>query len=401
MHDLNLLLQIIIVLISTKILGELFSFFKLPPVIGELFAGILIGPTFLNIMNFSETIALLAEIGLILLLFEVGIDSDFHKLKASGKKSIAVALVGVALTFGLAFYTLFSFFSLPLLPSLFLSCSLTPTSIGITLKVLQNLKKQSSKEAQTVLGAAVLDDIIGVLILGILSGITLSNGINLLSIPKLLISISLFFIVSPLIVQLLCAAISRWVDKKRVEGLVPTLGISLILFFSWLAYLFKAPEALGGFVAGFSMSNTFFKKRTNLLFYDAIFVEKIKTEIKPITHLFVPFFFISIGASLDLSALELNSFYVLTLTLCLTLIALIGKFLSGFFTSRSSNFSKMIIGAGMIPRGEVGLIFCQNGLSANALSEKLYACGIIVIILSTLIGPIFLKLLYSTKKEKV
>lgn len=156
MHDLNLLLQIIIVLISTKILGELFSFFKLPPVIGELFAGILIGPTFLNIVNFSETIALLAEIGLILLLFEVGIDSDFHKLKASGKKSIAVALVGVALPFGLAFYTLFSFFSLPLLPSLFLSCSLTPTSIGITLKVLQNLKKQSSNEAQTVLGAAVL-----------------------------------------------------------------------------------------------------------------------------------------------------------------------------------------------------------------------------------------------------
>ena len=386
------LLQLVFILLAARCLGELAARFKIPSVIGELSAGILLGPSILALIDITPPIHLLAQIGVILLLFEVGMETDLGRLVSAGTKSFAVAIVGVLLPLAFGFSLSYYAFHLPLLTSLFIGGTLTATSIGITLRVLKDLKKQNSHEAQIILGAAVLDDIIGIVLLAMLYEFSLYGDIDLWKAGKVLIFIALFFFLSPFMIKFLAHVLQKWEEKSEIPGLLPACVVAFILLFSWLAHQVGAPEILGGFAAGLALSKSF---SAPFLHKTPEFSVRIEEQMKPIIHLFTPIFFVSVGLSLDFQSIDWTSSSIWALTLSLFLLAVLGKLLSGFSLRKESFLTQLSIGTAMAPRGEVGLIFANLGLMANIFENSTYASLILVIALTTLLAPFALRSIYG------
>ncbi len=390
------LIQLVLILFSARLLGEVAAYFKAPSVIGEIIAGILIGPSVLGLVELSLPIDLLAQIGIILLLFEVGIETDIAKLKSAGVKASIVAIGGVVLPFILGFGLSYFWFNFNLLTSLFIGCTLTATSIGITLRVLHDLQKQNSPQAQIILGAAVLDDIVGIILLALLYEFSMSGSVDFWNAAKVLIFIVLFFLIAPLAVKCVSMTIMKWEERSNIPGLLPTIIVSLILLFAWIAYQLGAPELLGGFAAGLALSRQFVFPFKNILKQAPEFSDRVEEQIKPIVHLFTPIFFIAIGLSLNLNTIDWQSSFIWAITGLLFVFAVIGKLASGFLLKGETFASKFIIGTAMIPRGEVGLIFANIALSAGVFNDDLYAAVILVILLTTFFAPFALRYIYNS-----
>lgn len=393
------LLQLVLILVAARVVGEFVSYFKVPPVIGELFAGVLIGPSLLGWVEISPSIQLLAEIGIILLLFEVGLETDVARLASAGIRASVVATAGVVLPFVFGFGLSYYFFDFSAITSLFIGCTLTATSIGITLRVLRDLKRQNSDEAQVIIGAAVLDDVIGIVLLAMLYEFSVSGEINLWHGVRIIIFIALFMLLSPLAAKIISQVIRKWDQKSEIPGLLPTTVISLILLFAWLAHALGAPDLLGGFAVGLALSSSFYLSSSRIFGQTQEFSERVEEKMKPIVHFFTPIFFVAIGLSLDLRTINWHESYIWLLTGSLLFVAIIGKMLSGFFLWRESRFSQLIIGTAMIPRGEVGLIFANIGLTTGVLKGDTYASIILVIALTTFLAPFGLRYLYSREPE--
>lgn len=394
------LIQIVIILLAARLMGEGVSYFNIPPVIGELFAGILIGPSILGLIAVSPPIYLLAQIGIILLLFEVGIETNLGKLTSAGGQAFTVAIGGVILPFLLGFGISYYLFHLSLHISLFIGCTLTATSIGITLRILRDLQKQKSDEAQIILGAAVLDDIIGIILLAMLFEFTTAGEINIWNTGKIILFVVLFFLFAPIAAKLVSHVVRKWDEKSRIPGLLPTTIVSLILFFAWLAHFLGAPELLGGFAAGLALSRQFFFPFAAFLQESHAFSVKVEEKMQPIIHLFTPIFFVTIGLSLDLKEVNWNSSFIWTLGSSLILAAIVGKLLSGFLLRGVSTLSKFTVGAAMVPRGEVGLIFANVGLTVGVLKNDVYTTLIFVIAATTLLAPFTLRWLFNKSENK-
>jgi Kef-type K+ transport system membrane component KefB len=391
----SFLIQLVLILFSARLIGEIAAYYQVPSVIGELIAGIIIGPSVLGLIEISQPIHLLAQIGIILLLFEVGLETDIGHLTSAGVKAFIVAVVGVILPFALGFLISYTIFNFSLLASFFIGSTLTATSIGITLRVLQDLKKQNSDEAQIIIGAAVLDDVIGIVLLAILYEFSVSGEVNIWNAGKVLLFIILFFLISPLLAKAVSQIIKKWDEKTDIPGLLPTTIVSLILLFAWTAHFLGAPELLGGFAAGLALSRQFFFPFAAFLHESKRFSHRIEEQMKPIIHLFTPIFFVAIGLSLNLRTIDWESSFIWTLSGSLLLVAIIGKLLSAFFLKGESRIKQLIIGTAMIPRGEVGLIFANVGLDAGILKDSIYASIILVITLTTLLAPFSLRWLYG------
>lgn len=389
------LIQLVLILFSARLFGEIAAYFKAPSVIGELIAGIIIGPSVLGLIEISNPIHLLAQIGIILLLFEVGIETDISHLSAAGMKALIVAVGGVVLPFGLGFLISYYSFDFSILASLFIGSTLTATSIGITLRVLRDLKKQNSHEAQIIIGAAVVDDIIGIVLLALLYEFSVGGEINLWNAGKVLLFIILFLFLSPILAKGVSLLIKKWNEKSEIPGLLPTTIVSLILFFAWMAHSLGAPELLGGFAAGLALSKQFYFPFARFLPESKEFSHRVEEQMRPIVHLFTPIFFVAIGLSLDLNAVNWNSTFIWALTGSLVLAAILGKLGSAFFLRKESRIMQIIIGTAMIPRGEVGLIFANVGLNAGVFKDDVYAAIILVITITTLVAPFALRGLYS------
>jgi Kef-type K+ transport system membrane component KefB len=397
----NFLIQLVLILLSARIVGEITARIRIPSVIGELLAGILIGPSVLGWIKISPPIQLLAQIGIILLLFQVGIESDIKRLTSSGIKAFTVAVGGVALPFIGGFSLSYYLFDFSMLASLFIASTLTATSIGITLRILSDLKKQNSKEAQIIIGAAILDDIIGIVLLALLYEFSVSGAVNLWNAGKVLLFIALFFLIAPLAAKCASQTIRKWDENSSIPGLLPTAIISLILLFAWIAHQLGAPELLGGFAAGLALSRQFFFPFAAFLNKVPDFSARVEKQMQPIVHLFSPIFFVAIGLSLDLSQVSWSSGFVWTLMGSLFVVAVLGKLFSGFLIKGESYSSKLVIGTAMIPRGEVGLIFANVGLTAGVFKADVYAAIILVIALTTLVAPFFLKILYRNEPKRL
>lgn len=393
------LIQLVLILFSARIMGEIAAYFKAPSVIGELVAGILIGPSVFGIIEISPPIHLLAQIGIILLLFEVGIETDIGRLTSSGMKACVVAIGGVVLPFVLGFCISYFLFSFSLLASLFIGSTLTATSIGITLRVLRDLKKQNSHEAQIIIGAAVLDDIIGIVLLAMLYEFSLSGTVDLWNAGKVLVFIMLFFLISPIAAKCVSLTIKRWDEKSDIPGLLPTTIVSLILLFAWIAHQLGAPELLGGFAAGLALSRQFFFPFAAFLHQAPEFSHRVEEQMKPIVHLFTPIFFVAIGLSLNLKSIDWSSLSIWVITSLLFISAIIGKLASGFLLKKETFTTKLIVGTAMLPRGEVGLIFANIGLTADVFKDDIYASIILVIALTTLLAPFVLRYIYNDSEE--
>lgn len=387
-------LYLLAILLSARLMAEIAVRLKMPSVIGELMAGIILGPSLLGLLEPNEVLKLLAEIGIILLLFQVGLETDVRRLANSGQKSFIVAIGGLIVPFSLGFALAYWVFNLSLLVSLFIGGTLTATSIGITVRVLSDLKRQQSKEGQIVLGAAVLDDILGVVLLALLYEFSIGGGINVLNASKILMFIGAFFLLAPLAAKIISILINRYDAISQIPGLIPTTIVSLVLFCAWLAHEVGAPELLGGFAAGLALSRRFFLPFGIALRSDKVFSERIEVEMRPIIHLFTPIFFVMVGLSLNLKEIDWSSTFIWSFSLLFFLIAVIGKFSGALFIKESWRM-RLMIGLAMVPRGEVGLIFAELGRVSNIFNNEIYAGMIMVIALTTILPPLIMKWLYN------
>ena len=387
-------LNLLAILLTARVMAEIAVRLKAPSVIGELAAGILLGPSLLGWLQPNEVLKLLAEIGIILLLFEVGLDTDVRRLANTGRKSLAVAVGGFLVPFVLGAGLSYWIFDLPLLVSLFIGGTLTATSIGITIRVLSDLKRQQEKEGQIVLGAAVLDDVLGVVLLALLYEFSIGGGVSMVNASKVLLFVGAFFLLAPLAAKLISLLISRFDSVSEIPGLIPTSIVSLVLFFAWLAHAVGAPELLGGFAAGLALSRRFFLPFGLALRTDEKFSGRIEKQMRPIIHLFTPIFFVMVGLSLNLREIDWSSPFIWSFSLLFLVIAVTGKF-AGALLIREPWPMRMIVGLAMVPRGEVGLIFAELGRASGIFGNEVYAGMVIVIALTTLLPPFIMKWFYG------
>lgn len=386
-------LYLLIILLTARVFAELASHLQAPPVIGEILAGVLLGPSLLGWIEPVEVIRLLAEIGIILLLFEVGLETNVRRLVKAGMKAVVVAVPGFVLPFLLGFGLSFVILDLPLLVSLFIGGTLTATSIGITVRVLTDLNRQHASEGQIVLGAAVIDDVLGVLLLALLYEFSLGGGVNLVNSGKVLAFIAAFFFLAPLAARGISLIIKRFEKVSVIPGLITTTIVSLVLFFAWLAHAVGAPELLGGFAAGLALSRRFFLPFGIALRSDAVFANRIEEQMKPVIRLFTPIFFVMVGLSLNLHEIDWTSGFIWLFSLTLFVLSVIGK-LAGAMLLRVAWPVRSMVGVAMIPRGEVGLIFAELGRTTGVFNNEIYAGLVIVIALTTLIPPLVMKWFY-------
>jgi Kef-type K+ transport system membrane component KefB len=395
----NFFLILFLILVSARILGELFARLGIPSVLGEMSAGILLGVSGFGIIDVNDVIKVLAEIGILLLLFEIGLDTDIHRLRAAGSKSVIVALCGAVFPFTLSTLVAYYLFDLTLVTSFFIGGTLTATSIGITMRVLKDLHKEHSNVAQIVIGAAVIDDILGVVLLVFIYDYSLTQQLSVTNTFNTTLFIILFLIIAPTFAHYASNFMKKFDEHKKVPGFIPTIIISLIALFAYFSHLFGAPEILGSFAAGIALSRRFILPFGMGLKHDEVFLEKVKSSISPIAHMFTPIFFVMVGLSMNLKVIDFASSKFWYLALTFLLIAVIGKYIGVFLLKKTSALKKALIGISMIPRGEVGLIFAEVGRLNGILDNEIYAVLIFVIIVTTIAPPFILKWLFKYEQE--
>ncbi len=339
------------------------------------------GPDFFEYNLTVQAVFFLSSFGVLILLFAVGLESSIEEMIKVGKPALITAFIGVVVPSMLGYFTA-KFF----LPDhgqnfyLFVGATLSATSIGITARVFKDLKKLNVPEAKVVLGAAVIDDVLGLIILALVAGIISTGTFEVSTIAIILLKsllflgITLFMGAKFLRPQIKAAVI---VDKKNPRLLFP---FALLVFLSWLADLIGLASIVGAFAAGLIIKEEYFD--------DALKDKQVtvKKVIEPIEKIFAPVFFVIMGLQVDISAFA--NFNVLGVALMLTLVAIVGKLVSGVF---AKGMDKKIIGIGMIPRGEVGLIFASIGKTIGILDSELFSAIIIIVILTTFITPPALK----------
>ena len=387
-------LYLLIILLAARLFAEIAVRLKSPSVIGELFAGVVIGPSVLGWIEPLEALKLMAEIGIILLLFEVGLGTDIKRLIKAGRKSTLVAVLGFVAPLIFGYSIGHWIIGLTLLESLFIGGTLTATSIGITVRVLTDLKLNHSHQGQIVLGAAVIDDVLGVMLLALLYEFSIGGGVNWINATKVLVFVSAFFILAPILAKSMSVIIKRFSEVSEIPGLIPTTIVSLVLFFAWLAHAVGAPELLGGFAAGLALSRRFFLPLGVTLRKDENFAKIIEQQMQPIISLFTPIFFVVVGLSINFREIDWASPHVWGFSLALFLVAVLGKMLGSLFI-RESWASRLMIGMAMIPRGEVGLIFAELGRLSGIFNNEIHAGLVIVIVLTTIIPPFTMKWFYK------
>lgn len=393
------LLQIAAILLAARIFSELAIRANIPSIIGELAAGVILGPSLLGWIEPNTVLKLLAELGIILLLFEVGLDTQLDKLLRCGSKSAVVALSGFILPFLLGFISSYWIFNLSLVVSMFIGGTLTATSIGITVRVLADLNKHNSPEGQIVLGAAVIDDLLGIFLLAIIYEFSTSGQVDLSNIASIVFYVSIFFVLAPILARLLVPIIKRINQQTNIPGLIPTMLVSMVLIFAYIAHLSGAPDLLGGFVAGIALSRRFFLPIGTFIKADPEFTASVRSQMKPIIQLFTPIFFVMVGLSLDLTAVDWGSLFIWIFSITTLAIAILGKMLGAFFINEK-NSTRIAIGISMVPRGEIGLIFAEIGRTNGILNDTIYAGIILVIAYTTIASPIWIKYYYRLLEKR-
>ena len=393
METYQVLFQIALILFTARLFAEIAARFQIPTIIGELTAGVVLGPTVFGWIAPNEIISLLAEIGIILLLFEVGLETDVGRLLSAGKRAAIVAVGGFVLPFVFGFGLCYWVFDLSTLVSLFIGGTLTATSIGITVRILTDLGRHHSREGQIVLGAAVVDDVMGVVLLAVLYEFAINGQVSLINAGKVMLFIGIFFVVAPIAAKLLSYIIQHLHAKSETSGVIPVTLVSLVLCFAGLAHVMGAPELLGGFAAGIALSRRFFLPFGAAIRFKPQFSQQIHDEMRPIIRITTPIFFVMVGLSLDLTAVNWSSAFFWVFSLTVLVVAILGK-IGGAWLIPESRYMRTAIGIAMVPRGEVGLIFAELGKTSGIFNDDIYAAIVIVIAYTTLLAPFWVKSYY-------
>ncbi len=369
------LFEIFILILATQIVGWLFQRIKQPAVIGELLAGVLVGPALLGWVPEGSLIEFISELGAIFLLFMVGLETRLEDIIKVGKEAFIVAVVGAIIPFfGGYYYGLYIGFSQ--VSALFLGAALVATSVGITARVMQELKALSRPYSRIILGAAVIDDIEGLIVLAIVSGIANTGSVETGSIIKLVL-ISFAFVGGAM-------ALVPFVRRIPINKLPfqSPLGVSIsfgLAMATLASYIGLAP-IVGAFMAGMVMAEL--REEYSL-----------EESIHAIESFLAPIFFAYMGVQLDLAAL--GSRTVLIAGSVVSLIAIVGKLFAMFGSLTQGIKNAIVVGVGMIPRGEVGLIVASIGLSAGAVNEEEFAIVIFMVVVTTIVAPLSLRSLIA------
>ncbi len=398
----SFILVLLLVFVGARVFGELFAYFGMVAVLGEIFAGLVLGPSGFGLILLSESgplLKVLAEIGIMLLLFEIGFETDINKLKDVGIQSSILAIGGAIIPFSLGFVVSYLFLNLSLNASLFIGGTLTATSIGITMRVLKDIGIATGKRAQIVLGAAVMDDLIGILFLVFVYDYISTGEISLVHTGKIFAFIMIFFVLTPVVAKGVAKLMRHLAFKRRVHGFIPSFIISLILLFSYVASFLGIPEILGSFAAGIAFSRRFIIPFASYLHPnedDHDFLEHLRDRMHPIIYLFSPIFFVYVGLSIDLSVIDFSSMHFWMISSLLILMAFVGKYSAALLVPGMCLKDKTFLGLSMIPRGEVGLIFAELGRTTEALNNEIYSILILVVVVTTLLPPIMMKYFFRT-----
>jgi Kef-type K+ transport system membrane component KefB len=391
-----LFLTLAAMLISAKLLGELAERIGQPAVLGELVAGVLLGGSVLNIVPMhgpaGEVVHVLAELGVVLLLFEIGLETDLREMFRVGTASLSVATVGVVLPF------LFGFLYWAYVPhaasggttdlttaAVFVGATLTATSVGITARVLSDLHQMHTEEAKIIIGAAVLDDVMGLVILTIVSGMAAGASVSAGSILRVTAVAVGFLVIAVLVGRFAVPRLLDLIVRMRVRYVLLVFAFAFALGLAAVASLAGSALIIGAFAGGLilSGSNQF---------------DTIEREIRPVASIFAPIFFVSVGASVNLRLLDPTregSAGLLGVAAALTLLAILGKIAAGW-AAPWVRFRRIIVGVGMVPRGEVGLIFADIGRRAGVLNEAVFGAVLLMVMVTTFVSPPALKLLFGS-----
>lgn len=392
MESYDFLLFVAIILLSTKIFSLLSQKVNMPQVVGALLVGVLLGPSCLNILHETDFLTKSAEIGVIFLMFLAGLDTDFDDLKATGKSAVIIAFVGVLIPLGSGFLTYFLFFhgerpdTMIFLESTFVGIVLTATSVSITVETLREMGKLKGKMGTSILGAAIIDDILGIIALTVITSFTVPG----VEIMVVLLKIFLFFV----FIAVCGFFVFRLFRKLEiVYGTKRRVAIYAVVFCLLLSYIsevyFGVADITGAYFAGLILCNV-----TETKSY-------IASKINITSYMFfTPIFFASIGIKTVITGMSQE---LILFTLALLIVAILSKIVGCGLGAKICGFSNMdslAIGVGMISRGEVALIVAQKGEQAGLISSTLFPAIVLVVIVTTLITPILLKAVVYMKEQK-
>ena len=382
--------------LSTKVLGLITRKFQMPQVVGALLAGLILGPAMLNILSETDFIIQLSELGVIVLMFNAGLESDLEELKKTGKASFIIASLGVIIPL-IGGFAIAHFYAIPelsegtsgtvFLQNIFIGIILTATSVSITVETLKEMGKLNTSAGTAILGAAIIDDILGIIALTVISSLTDTSvkvGFVLMKIAGFFI----FAIIVGFISYKIFKAWSNYENRDRRRFIIASFVFCLLL--SYISEeVFDVADITGAFIAGLVLSNIdrkeFISNRLNIVSY----------------ALLSPVFFASIGLKIVLPEMDFN---IVMFAVLLTIIAVLTKIVGAGIGARLCKFSpreSYQIGVGMVSRGEVALIVASKGAALGLISTAMLGPVVIVVVVTTIIAPILLKLAFREKKEKV
>ena len=380
MTDAYILLIIALILLTTKAFSITMKTIHMPQVIGALMAGVLLGPAVFRLVEPNETIGIIAEFGVILLLFNAGLETDFKQLRSTLKSSLLISALGVILALGGGFAVAL-LFGKPTFESFFIGVVIASMSTSIMVEALSEMGKLKTKTGTALLGASVFDDILVIIILAITMGMG-SSGFSVVSLGIIMLKITAFFIFA-FIAGLIINKIFNWAyGRKGEKRRFTVFALAYCFLMAYLAEVFGLADITGAYIAG-------------IAFYNTRCVEYLEAKIHWLSYMFfTPVFLANIGIHTSFDGMTVN---MVLFTLLLVLAAIISKVVGCGLGAKICNYTNresLQVGAGMIARGEVSFIVAAKGIAAGYISSQLYPSIIVVVLITVLITPLLLKAAY-------
>ena len=381
-HNLDILLALFVMMAAAKVLAEIFERLRQPAIVGEILAGVLIGPSVLGWVAPSEITNTLAEIGVIFLLFTVGLETKPATIFRVGKTALLVAVLGVVAPFA-AGYLLLQLWGGTVVQSLFLGTAMVATSVGITARVLNAMGLLDAPASRIILGAAVIDDILGLLLLALVMSAA-AGQINYLEIGLTALLAVSFTLLVALIGPRAINRLAPRIESLRISQSLFVFGLLLCLGLSVAASYIGVAAIIGAFLAGMALAEATEGNET------------LHKQMNGVTEFLVPFFLVNIGMQLRLDVFRDSS--VVGLVLLVTLVAALTKLIGCGIGAMSLGWRRAAqVGTGMIPRGEVGIVVAQIGLSLTVITDALFGVVLFMAVATTLMAPPFLKMLFRER----
>ena len=387
MDSYRFVFDVAVILLTTKLFAMLTKRVDLPQVVGALVAGMILGPSMLGIVSSTEFLTQVSELGVIVLMFAAGLQTDINELKASGKASFWIALCGVCVPWlgGFGVAALYNQGSGAFWENVFVGTVLTATSVSISVETLKEMGKLSTRSGSAILGAALIDDVLGLILLTFITSAS-SQGSEL---GIVLIKVLLFFVTTAVIGKLVHHLIQVWMDsaqwnRKRFA----VISLAFCFFYAYIAEaVFGVAGIIGAFFAGLMISNT-----TRATY--------INSRCETLSYMFLsPIFFASVGLKVSLEYMDWNT---AVLTVIITLVAIVTKIIGCGVSARICRYTtdeSLRIGVGMVSRGEVALIVANKGIASGMMSQVFLAPVVLMVVVTTVITPVMLRAVYPKSKK--